>query len=38
MLLQALRVESETKNPAPDLDGGGPWAQAWWEVPCSDRT
>jgi len=22
---------------APDLDGGGPEAQAWWEAPCEDR-
>jgi len=22
--------------PAPDLDGGGTWAQAWWEAPCAD--
>ena len=22
---------------APDLDGGGPGAQAWWEAPCVDR-
>ena len=22
--------------PAPDLDGGGPGAQAWWEAPCAD--
>ena len=21
---------------APDLDGGGPGAQAWWEAPCAD--
>jgi len=21
---------------APDLDGGGPGDQAWWEVPCAD--
>jgi len=21
----------------PDLDGGGPGAQAWWEAPCADR-
>jgi len=20
-----------------DLDGGGPGAQAWWEVPCADK-
>ena len=24
-------------NPAPDLDGGEPGAQAWWEVPCANR-
>ena len=23
-------------NAAPDLDGGGPGAQAWWEAPCED--
>jgi len=22
---------------APDLDGGGPEAQAWWEASCADR-
>jgi len=21
---------------APDFDGGGPGAQAWWEAPCAD--
>ena len=21
---------------APDLDGGGPGAQAWWEAPCAN--
>jgi len=20
----------------PDLDGGGPGAQVWWEAPCAD--
>jgi len=24
-------------SPAPDLDGGGSGAQAWWEAPCADR-
>jgi len=23
-------------NPAPDLGGGGPGAQARWEAPCAD--
>jgi len=23
-------------EPAPDLDGGGPGAQGWWEAPCAD--
>ena len=23
------------KTPVPDLDGGGPGAQAWWEAPCA---
>ena len=22
--------------PAPDLDGGGPGAEKWWEAPCAD--
>jgi len=22
--------------PAPNFDGGGPGAQAWWEAPCAD--
>jgi len=29
--LRTLVLES-----APDLDGGGPEAQAWWEAPCAD--
>jgi len=30
--------ESETasREPAPDLDGGGPGGQEWWEAPCAD--
>ena len=23
-------------HPEPDLDGGGPGAQAWWQAPCAD--
>jgi len=29
-----LRNEIVSGYAAPDLDGGGPVAQAWWEAPC----
>jgi len=29
-------INVECACAVPDLDGGGPGAQAWWEAPCAD--
>jgi len=31
-----LYLHASDIHPAPDLDGGEPGAQAWWEAPCAD--
>jgi len=33
----ALNNLINSVQPAPDLDGGGPGAHAWWEAPCTDK-
>jgi len=32
-----MRISTSKKSNAPsqDLDGWGPGAQAWWEIPCA---
>ena len=31
-----LKILQSVNGAAPDLDGGGPGSQAWWEDPCAD--
>ena len=31
-----LQISQEHAPSAPDLDGGGPGAKAWWEAQCVD--
>jgi len=37
LLPYAYDFETSYLYAAPDLDGGEPGAQAWWEAPCADR-
>jgi len=32
-----FKYKTLTTETSAGLDGGGTWAQAWWEAPCADR-